>query len=140
MTSLLHAMAAATAYSLLGAALLVLGFLLTDALTPAALRSKIWVERNQNAAIFLSSKLIGVGAIAFTSIMTTYEDLVQGLVSTAVFGLLGLALMAGAFWLVDVLTPGPLGEILTDATPQPAVWVTAATNVSVAAIVCASII
>jgi hypothetical protein len=119
--------------------LLLAGFLLADWLTPGPLRHQIWSEGNRNAAIFLGSALLGVGAIAFTSIITTYADFWIGLASTAIFGLLGLLLMAGAFWLVDALTPGKLGEILVDPQPHPAVWVSASANTAIAAIVCASI-
>jgi uncharacterized membrane protein YjfL (UPF0719 family) len=139
MTNVLHGLLAATAFTVVGVLLLLGGFLLVDLLTPGPLRHQIWSERNGNAAVFLSSALIGIGAICFTSIITTYDDLLVGLFSTAVFGTLGLLLMAGAFLVVDALTPGRLGEILVDHDRHPAVWVSAATNLAVAAIVCASI-
>ncbi|GHJ49189.1 hypothetical protein Cs7R123_65310 [Catellatospora sp. TT07R-123] len=139
MTNVLHGLVAATTFAAVGVALLLGGFLLVDLLTPGRLRHQIWTERNANASIFLSSALVGVGAICFTSIITTYDDLLVGLFSTAVFGVLGMVLMAVAFLIVDLVTPGRLGEILVDAKPHPAVWVSAATNVAVAAIVCASI-
>jgi uncharacterized membrane protein YjfL (UPF0719 family) len=139
MTNVLHGLLASTAFTVVGVALLLGGFLLVDLLTPGPLRHQIWSERNGNAAVFLSSALLGIGAITFTSILTTYDDLLTGLFSTAVFGALGLALMAGAFWLLDAVTPGRLGEIVVDSQPHPAVWVSAATNVAVAAIVCAAI-
>ena len=80
-----------------------------------------------------------MAAIVFTSIITTYAELAKGLATTAIFGVLGLLLMAGAFRLVDALTPGRLGEIVVDPQPHPAVWVSSAANVAVAAIVCAAI-
>lgn len=135
LTGLLHA----TVYSGLGVALLLLGFVLVDVLTPGALRVQIWQERSRNAALYLSSSLLGTGAIVFTAILTTYEDFAHGLLSTACFGLLGLALKAGAFWLVDVLTPGKLGRMIVDTEHHPAVWVSAAANIAISAIVCASI-
>ncbi|MDI1465944.1 DUF350 domain-containing protein [Catellatospora sp. KI3] len=139
MTNVLHGLVAATAFAAVGVLLLLGGFLLVDLLTPGRLRHQIWTDRNANAAIFLSSALLGIGAISFTSIITTYDDLMVGLFSTAVFGALGLVLMAAAFLIVDLVTPGRLGEILVDKDGHPAVWISAATNVSVAAIVCASI-
>jgi Domain of Unknown Function (DUF350) len=133
--NLLHA----TVYSGVGIALLALGFVLVDVLTPGALRVQIWSERNRNAALYLSSSLLGTGAIVFTAILTTYEDFTTGLISTACFGLLGLALKAGAFWLVDVVTPGKLGQMIVDTEQHPAVWVSAAANIAISGIVCASI-
>ncbi|HEX6870346.1 MAG TPA: DUF350 domain-containing protein [Micromonosporaceae bacterium] len=139
MTNMLHGALASIAFTVLGAALLLAGFLLVDWLTPGRLREQIWIERNRNAAVFLSSALAGMAAIVFTSIITTYADLVTGLTSTAVFGLLGLLLMAGATRLVDLATPGDLGEMLVDPKSHPAVWVSSTANLAVASIVCASI-
>jgi hypothetical protein len=138
-TDTVHGMFASVAFSAVGIMLLLGGFLLTDALTPGKLRRQIWAERNRNAAMFLSSAMLGVAAIVFTSIMTTYPELVKGLATTSIFGVLGMFLMAGAFRLVDTLTPGRLGEIVVDPQPHPAVWVSCATNLAVAAIVCAAI-
>ncbi len=138
-TDTVHGILASVAFSVEGIVLLLGGFLLTDALTPGQLRRQIWTERNRNAAMFLGSAVLGVAAIVFTSIITTYAELARGLASTGVFGVLGLLLMAGAFRLVDALTPGRLGEIVVDPDQHPAVWVSCATNLAVAAIVCAAI-
>lgn len=139
MRDVLDGLVGSVAFTFVGVLLLLGGFLLVDWLTPGSLRHQIWSERNRNAAVFLGSAQLGVGAIAFTSIMTTYADFWVGLASTAIFGALGLLLMAGAFWLLDAITPGKLGLILVDPDAHPAVWVSAATNVAVAAIVCAAI-
>jgi uncharacterized membrane protein YjfL (UPF0719 family) len=122
-----------------GVALLLLGFLVIDWLTPGDLRRQIWVEHNRSAALYLSSALLGLGAIVFTAILTSHAGFTLGLVSTAVYGTLGLLMMAGAFWVVDVLTPGRLGALLVEKEPHAAVWVSGALNLAVAAIVCASI-
>jgi hypothetical protein len=126
-------------YGLVGTALMVLGFLLLDVLLPGPLRAQIWTERNGNAALVLAAGLLGVGGIVTTAIATSEDDLGDGLLSTAGYGLLGLLLMGLSFVLVDLLTPGRLGGMLADAAPHPAAWVTAATNLSIAAIVAASI-
>ncbi|MFD4659942.1 DUF350 domain-containing protein [Kitasatospora sp. NPDC058444] len=139
MNDILHGLGAAAAYGALGVVLLLLGIGLVDLLTPGKLGRQIWVERNRNAAVLLSSALLGIGGIVFTAIMYTYADFGKGLASTACYGLLGLLLMAVAFWLVDLLTPGKLGEILVDPEPHPAVWVSAACNIAVAAVVSAAI-
>jgi uncharacterized membrane protein YjfL (UPF0719 family) len=127
------------AYGLVGTALLGLGFVLVDVLTPGKLGEIIWDDRNPNAALVLSASLLGVGAIVTTAIATSANDFGEGLANTAGYGLLGLLLMAVSFAVVDVLTPGRLGDIVTDAEPHPAAWITASAHVAVAAIVCAAI-
>ncbi|MFD5428208.1 DUF350 domain-containing protein [Streptomyces sp. NPDC127084] len=139
MTDIVNGLGRATAYGALGVVLLILGIVLVDVLTPGKLGRQIWEERNRNAAVLLSSALLGIGGIVFTSIWTTYDDFAKGLLSTAAFGLLGLVLMAVAFLIVDLVTPGKLGATLVETEPHPAVWVTASCNLAVAAIVSASI-
>ncbi|MEU9859433.1 DUF350 domain-containing protein [Streptomyces sp. NPDC047971] len=139
MSDIVNGLGRATAYGALGVVLLILGIVLVDLLTPGKLGRQIWEERNRNAATLLSSALLGIGGIVFTSIWTTYHDFGKGLASTAAFGLLGLVMMAVAFLVVDLVTPGKLGATLVDPEPHPAVWVTASCNIAVSAIVSASI-
>ncbi|MEW1695270.1 DUF350 domain-containing protein [Streptomyces sp. NPDC093249] len=139
MSDIVNGLGRAGAYGALGVVLLILGIVLVDLLTPGKLGRQIWEDRNRNAAILLSSALLGIGGIVFTSIWTTYDHFGKGLVSTAAFGLLGLVMMALAFLVVDLVTPGKLGATLVDPEPHPAVWVTASCNLAVSAIVSASI-
>ncbi|MFE9255355.1 DUF350 domain-containing protein [Streptomyces sp. NPDC006879] len=139
MNDIINGLGRAASYGAVGVVLLVLGIVLVDALTPGKLGRQIWQERNRNAAVLLSSALLGVGGIVFTSIWTTYEEFGKGLLSTAAFGLLCLVMMALAFWVVDIVTPGKLGATLVEDESHPAVWVTASCNIAVAAIVSASI-
>ncbi|MET8902680.1 DUF350 domain-containing protein [Streptomyces sp. NPDC048232] len=139
MSDIVNGLGRAAAYGGLGLVLLVLGIVLVDLLTPGKLGRQIWEQRNRNAALVLSSALLGIGGIVFTSIWTTYEDFGKGLASTAVFGLLGLVMMAVAFLVVDLITPGRLGATLVEQEPHPAVWVTASCNIAVSAVIAASI-
>ncbi|MEU6890398.1 DUF350 domain-containing protein [Streptomyces sp. NPDC046557] len=139
MSDILDGLGRTSAFGALGLVLLILGIVLVDVLTPGKLPQQIWEERNRNAALLLSSALLGIGGVVFTSIWTTYEDFGKGLLSTAAFGVLGLVLMAVAFLVLDLVTPGKLGAIVVDPEPHPAVWVTASCNLAVAAIVAASI-
>ncbi|WP_329126440.1 DUF350 domain-containing protein [Streptomyces sp. NBC_01465] len=139
MNDIVNGLGRAAAYGALGVVLLILGIFLVDALTPGKLGRQIWEERNRNAALLLSSALLSIGGIVFTSIWTTYDDFGKGLASTTAFGLLGLVMMALAFFVVDLVTPGKLGATLVDPEPHPAVWVTASCNLAVAAVISASI-
>jgi len=139
MREIVQQLGEAAGYGAVGLVLLLLGVALVDVLTPGKLGQQIWVERNRNAAVVLSSALLAIGAIVFTAIMSTYTEFVKGLVAAAVFGAFGLLLLAVAFWAIDLFTPGKLGAVLVDPEPHPAVWVTASCNLAVAAIVCAAI-
>ena len=129
----------AATYGLVGLVLMAVGFVLVDVLTPGNLRDLIWVERNRNAAILLASNLLGVGIIVATAIAASQGNWGEGLLSTAAYGILGLVLMAVSFVVLDVFTPGKLGELLVEEERHPAVYVNAASHIAVSAIVAVAI-
>lgn len=126
---------AALAYCGVGVALMVLGFVVVDILTPGRLRHQIWAERNRNASILLGSNLVGVAIIVVAAISASESGLGPGLTSTAIYGVLGLVVMGLSFVLLDALTPGKLGAMVSDDEPHPAVWVSAAVHISVGCVV-----
>ena len=127
------------AFGVVGVGLMAVGFLLIDLLTPGKLRDLIWVDRNPNAALLLSANQLGIAAIVFTAIFTSYSDFAQGLASTVLFGLLGIGVMAFAFLVLDWLTPGKLGEVIGTPDRHPGATVSAASHFGAALIVCACI-
>ncbi|WP_410811115.1 DUF350 domain-containing protein [Micromonospora sp. 067-2] len=126
-------------FGIIGVGLMAAGFVLVDLLTPGRLRELIWVQRNANAGLLLAANQLGIAGIVFTAILTSYSDFGRGLASTVVFGIVGLAIMALAFFVLDLLTPGKLGEIICSDEPHPAARVSAATHFGAALIVCACI-
>ena len=130
----------AVAYTGVGIALLVLGFFTLDLLTPGHLGRQIHEHRSVNAAIALAAGFLGQGAITFASIWTNATSgFGDALAYTVVFGVLGVFLQAVAFVVLDVITPGRLGEHLTETQFHPASLVSAAVQLAVAAIIVASI-
>jgi hypothetical protein len=126
-------------FGLVGIGLMAVGFLLIDLLTPGKLRDLIWVDKNPNAALLLAANQVGIAVIVFTAIFTSYNDFVEGLLSTVIFGLLGIAVMAGAFLVLDWMTPGKLGEVICTPERHPGALVSAASHFGAALIVCACI-
>ncbi|MFB4310633.1 DUF350 domain-containing protein [Actinomadura sp. GTD37] len=144
MNDILDEVGATFAYGAIGIALMALGYLVVEVTTPGRLGKQIWTEGNRGAALLLSAKLLGIGAIVTTAIVTSDSDLTDGLIDTAVFGACGIVLMIVAFFLLDVITPGKLGATLVDADGggtgiHPAGWVVAAADLGVAAIVAGAV-
>ncbi|SCL59405.1 protein of unknown function [Micromonospora citrea] len=127
------------AYGVVGVVLMAVGYALVDVATPGKLHELIWAQRNRNAALLLASNLAGVGVIVVAAIAASADDFVLGIVGAAAYGILGLVIMAAAFLLLDVATPGKLGEILVDPQPHPAVWVSAVVHLATGAIIAAAI-
>ncbi|GAB4585411.1 DUF350 domain-containing protein [Nocardia sp. IFM 10818] len=131
---------AALAYSVVGIVLMALGFVLVDMITPGNLRHQIWIDRNPNAALLTASNMLGVGIIVATAIWTSEGSIGRALAASAVYAVIGLIAMGVAFVLLDLLTPGELGEMLVDANGRnPAVWVSAAVHIAVALVVSAGL-
>ncbi|GAA0813513.1 hypothetical protein Sya03_56160 [Spirilliplanes yamanashiensis] len=126
-------------FGLIGIGLMAVGFVLVDVLTPGKLRDLIWVDRNPNAALLLVANQLGIAAIVFTAIFTSYDSFAQGLASTVLFGLIGIAIMGLGFLVLDWLTPGKLGEVICTPEPHPGARVSAAAHFGAALIVCACI-
>jgi uncharacterized membrane protein YjfL (UPF0719 family) len=125
----------AVAYSVIGIVLMVFGFFIVDWLTPGKLGDLIWTQRNRNASLLLSSNLLGVGLIVVGAIWASEGNLLQGVISTFVFGVIGLGAMAVAFLILDLITPGKLGELVVHEEPHPAVWVTSAMHVALGGVI-----
>ncbi len=126
-------------FGAVGIGLMALGYLVVDLLTPGKLRDLIWVERNPNAALLLAANQLGIALIVFTAIFTSYDSFGQGLASTALFGLVGIAIMGLAFKVLDWMTPGKLGEVICTPDRHPGALVSAATHFGAALIICACI-
>jgi uncharacterized membrane protein YjfL (UPF0719 family) len=130
----------AAAYTAVGIALLVLGFLVLDLLTPGRLGRHLVEARSVNAGIVLAAAYLGQGAIAFSTIWTNATSgFGSALGYTVVFGIIGVLLQAAAFLVLDLLTPGRLGALVTEVDLHPAALVAAASEIAVAAIIIASI-
>ncbi|MGY1591456.1 DUF350 domain-containing protein [Geodermatophilus sp. SYSU D00965] len=130
----------AVAYTGLGIALLTLGFVVLDLLTPGRLGRHIHEERSVNAGLVLATGYLGQGAVVFAAIWTNATSgFGEALLYTVVFGVLGVLLQAVAFLVLDLITPGKLGEHVTEVPFHPASMVLGAVQLAVAAIVVASI-
>ncbi|GAC80514.1 protein of unknown function [Gordonia malaquae] len=130
----------AAAYIGTGLLLMVAAFAVIDALTPGDLRRLVWFDRNRNAAILVGSNLAATALVIVASINASEGRLAEGLVYTFAYSVIGIVAMSIAFLVVDMLTPGKLGDLVVHPDPHPAVWVHAVTHIGIALIICASIL
>ena len=109
-------------YFAVGIAVLSVGFLALDLLTPGNLRQQVYTDRNPNAAILLGANHLALAIIVVTAIATSADSLGQGLVDSAVYGLLGVVLQAVALRLLDAFVPGHLRNMVTEPRMSSAAW------------------
>ncbi len=131
--------AAALLYGGVGIALMAFGFFVIDLLTPGNLGHLVCVERNRSAGIITAAGLLAVGGIVTTAIASADGSLGEGLAETAGYGAAGVAMLALAYVVIDLITPGRLGDFVEAEGEQPAAYMTAAALIAVGAIVAASI-
>ncbi len=133
-------LAAGTLYGLVGIVLLALGFRMMDLLTPGNLGRQLCEDRNRNAGVIVSAAMLAIGIIVTSAIIASDGDLAEGLGQSAGFGLVGILLMGVAFVVVDLITPGKLGDIVMgEEGHEPMVFVTSAALLSIGGIVAAAI-
>src|SRR5215207_150977 len=126
---------ASLAYVGVAVVLLGLGFLMLDLLSPGRLSGVIMKDRNRNAARVASAGMLGLAIVVGTSVLTTHDDFTTGLVTTAVFGLVGVALQALVFVILDRLTPGKLGDVVCDTNDHPGSYLIASSLLAAGIIV-----
>ena len=127
-------------YGFVGIALLALGYRVIDWLTPGHLGRQLCEDRNRNLGVIVSAAMLAIGIIVTSAIIASDGDLGKGLGESAGFGLVGIALLGVAFTVVDLITPGKLGDIVAgEEGHEPMVFVTGAALLSIGGIVAAAI-
>ncbi len=140
MDDVVNEIASGLLFGAVGVVLLAIGFFMIDLLTPGKLAHLICHDRNKPAAIVTSAGLAAIGAIVTVAIASADGSLGDGLAETAVYGGVGIIMQGVAFIVVDLITPGRLGDLVVDDEgEQPVVWVTATAMLAAGAIVAASI-
>lgn len=127
-------------YAVSGLVLMLIGYFVVDLLTPGKLHVILWEKKSKNAAILVASDLLGVAIIVIAAIRASSDDFLLGIISTLVFGLVGIILMALSFLLIDAFTPGKLGDIVKPDEFHPEVWVNASAHVGIAGIMAAALL
>ena len=139
-TALLIESGVVLAYAFSGLLLMLVGYGVVDLITPGKLHELLWKERSRNASILVASNLLGVSIIVAAAIRASAVDLFWGVVSTIIYGLVGIIVMALSFLIVDALTPGRLGDLVHAEHIHPAVWVNASAHIGIAVIMASALL
>jgi uncharacterized membrane protein YjfL (UPF0719 family) len=121
-------------FFVVGIGVLGLGFLALDLLTPGNLRRQVYVDHNPNAAILLGANHTALAIIVVTAIMTSADSLGQGLLDSAVYGLVGVVLQAAALRLLDAVVPGHLRNMVNQPRMMGAAWAVGVSLVAIGAV------
>ncbi|MGH3971133.1 MAG: DUF350 domain-containing protein [Mycobacterium sp.] len=126
-------------YFLVGMAVLVVGFVMVDVLTPGKLRQLVFVDRRPNAVVLACALYIALATVIISAIANSYSQLGQGLVGVAVYGLLGVILQGIALLTLHFVVPGRFHEHIEEAQLHPAAFATAVMMLAVGGVTAAAL-
>ncbi|ROO83597.1 uncharacterized protein DUF350 [Actinocorallia herbida] len=128
------------AYAALGLVLFVVGFYVVDLATPGRLVSVIRHDRNPNATLLAAAGMVAVGVIVSASIFATDAVLLEGLIATAVYGIVGIIGQVVAMLVFDLLIGLKIKELCHETTLQPGTWLLAVTHVMIGLVTALAVI
>jgi uncharacterized membrane protein YjfL (UPF0719 family) len=128
------------AYALLGVLLLVVGFYVIDLAVPGKLSEIIKAGRNPNATLLTASGMVAVGLIVAASIWSSGGALHEGLLSTTVFGLVGIAVQTVAMLVFDRVAGISVRDLVKEERVQPGAQLLAVTHVVIGLITAVAVI
>ena len=126
-------------YFLVGTAVLIIGFIVVDLLTPGKLRQLVFIDRRPNAVVIACANYIALGAVIISAIANSYNQLGQGLVGVAVYGLIGVVLQGIALLTLHFVIPGDFHEHIDEPELHPAAFAVAVMLLAVGGVTAAAL-
>jgi uncharacterized membrane protein YjfL (UPF0719 family) len=125
-------------YALLGLVLLLLGFVAIDLTTPGKLKQLVR-SGYPNAVAVTAAGLLSMAFIVVVAIYNTGGRLAEGLLSTLIFGLVGIIVQAVAVRVLEWVTGIDIGGLLADEKPRAQARVVCAAHLALGLVVAVAI-
>ncbi|KZS57614.1 hypothetical protein A4G26_15410 [Mycobacterium kansasii] len=138
-TPILHGVVATILYFLVGAAVLIAGFLMVDVLTPGNLRRLVFVDRRPNAVVLASAMYAALAIVIVVAIHTSSSQLGQGLLDVAVYGLVGVVLQGVALLILEIAVPGRFRDHIHEPQLHPAAFAIGVMLLAVGGVIAAAL-
>jgi uncharacterized membrane protein YjfL (UPF0719 family) len=131
---------AIAAYTALGLVLLLIGFFAVDVTTPGRLTTIIKAGRNANATLLAVCGIVGVGLVVAASIYASGGKLLEGLIATLVWGLVGIVAQQIATLIVRFLLGVDVAALMGKEKLEPSAILLGATQATVGLITAIAVI
>jgi uncharacterized membrane protein YjfL (UPF0719 family) len=128
------------AYAALGLVLLLIGYYAIDLATPGRLSVIIRDERNINATVLASCAVFSVALIIVAAIWSSGGRLSEGLISTAIFGLIGIVAQVVAAFVFNILARIDVRRLVHEPTVSPAAVLLGVTNLAIGLVTAIAVI
>ncbi|MEO9220534.1 MAG: DUF350 domain-containing protein [Mycobacteriaceae bacterium] len=126
-------------YAILGVVLILIGFYAIDVSTPGKLTQLVQLGR-PNASVVAASGMVSMAFIVVLAIYSSGGKLSEGLISTAVYGLLGILAQAIGLRLLEMGTSIKIGPLLANEKLVSSTFVVAAGHLAIGLIVAVAIL
>jgi uncharacterized membrane protein YjfL (UPF0719 family) len=126
-------------YAVLGVVLILIGFYAIDLTTPGKLTQLVRSGR-PNAAVVAASGMVSMAFIVVLAIYASGGQLAEGLISTAVYGLLGIVAQAIGLRVLELGTSITIGPLLAEERLDASAFVVAAGHLALGLIVAVAIL
>ncbi|OBG25343.1 DUF350 domain-containing protein [Mycobacterium sp. 852002-51057_SCH5723018] len=122
-----------------GMAVLLIGFYMVDWLTPGKLRQLVFIDRRPNAVVVAGAMYVALTTVIISAIANSYSQLGQGLLGVAVYGLIGVILLAIALLAMHLLIPGSFHEHVDEPELHPGSFAVALILLAVGGVTAAAV-
>jgi hypothetical protein len=126
-------------YAVLGVLLVLLGFYAVDLTTPGKLNVMVR-EGRPNSVVVTAFGMVSMALIVVTAIYTSSGALLEGLLQTLVFGLVGIVAQVGAVRLLEWVMRIDVGAVLAAERVQAQSFVVGAAHLTIGLVVAFAII
>jgi uncharacterized membrane protein YjfL (UPF0719 family) len=126
-------------YAVLGVLMMLLGFFAVDLTTPGPLNKQVRAGL-PNAVIVTAAGMVGIALIVVVSIYVSSGALLDGLLTTLIFGLVGIVAQVLAARLLEWVTGVDMKALLASDTTSPQTYLVASAHVALGLVVAVAII
>jgi hypothetical protein len=126
-------------YAVLGVLLMLLGFFAVDLTTPGPLNRQVRAGA-PNAVLVTAAGMVGISFIVVVSIFSSSGALLDGLLTTLIFGIIGVLAQVLGARLLEWVTGIDMGAMLAAETVRAQAWLVAAVHVALGLVVAVAIL
>jgi hypothetical protein len=126
-------------YAVLGVLLMLLGFYAVDLTTPGKLNRMVR-DGFPNAVLVTSSGMVSMAFIVVVAIYTSTGSLIEGMLLSLVFGLVGIVAQVGGVRLLEWVTGIDIGAVLAADRLQAQAYVVSAAHIALGLVVAVAIL
>ncbi len=126
-------------YAVLGVLLMLLGFYAVDLTTPGKLNRMVR-DGLPNAVVITAAGIVSMAFIVVTAIYASSGALIEGLLASLIFGLIGIIAQVGGVRLLEWVTGIDIGAVLVADRLRPQAFVVCAAHVALGLVVAVAIL